>query len=73
MKILSDCRLCQMGILSKVPLCFGCRPWVSCPFPKAWSFDPFLTHTCKEKPMNFIPWIPVVIAVLEAVREKWRD
>lgn len=34
MKILSDCRLCQMGILSKVPLCFGCRPWVSCRFPK---------------------------------------
>lgn len=34
MKILSDCWLCQMGILSKVPLCFGCHPWVSCRFPK---------------------------------------
>lgn len=73
MKILSDCRLCQMGILSKVPLCFWLPSLDILPFPKAGSFDPFLTHNCKEKPMNFIPWIPVVIAVLEAVREKWRD
>lgn len=34
MKILPDCHLCRMGILSKVPLCFGSYPHMNCFRPK---------------------------------------
>jgi len=33
---------------------------------------------CQPQPtqgdiMNFLPWIPVIIAILEVVKEKWHD
>lgn len=30
MKVLSTCQLCRMGILTKAPLCFGCRNPLAC-------------------------------------------
>lgn len=30
MKTLSTCELCRMGILTKAPLCLGCRSLLTC-------------------------------------------
>lgn len=35
MKIHSTCQLCRMGILTKAPLCFGCRSLLTCALNRA--------------------------------------
>lgn len=48
MKIHSTCQLCRMGILTKTPLCLGCKCTLTC------AFLPLFGTTPNFSPENFV-------------------
>lgn len=47
MKILTECALCRMGILSRVPLCFSYGNPLAC---MCWRVLPFISNHKEQTP-----------------------
>ena len=67
--MMDTCRLCRLGLLSRMPLCLGKHVEWACGTARQCRLSRFITRY-EKKDMSLGKWIPVVIAILTVIADE---